>query len=122
MISYQVYKLIHLLGVLMLFLSFGGLIRHAINGGDHNHPWRKLLMITHGIGILLALVGGFGLLARIGILWPWPGWAVTKMAIWVVLAALPAVVIRNSSWAAAFWWITLALGGFAAYLAGSKPF
>jgi hypothetical protein len=122
MISYQVYKLVHLLGVLMLFLSFGGLILQAINGGDRNHPWRKLLMITHGIGILLALVGGFGLLARIGIIWPWPGWAVTKMAIWVVLAALPAIVVRNPSWATAFWWVTLALGGFAAYLAGSKPF
>jgi hypothetical protein len=44
------------------------------------------------------------------------------MAIWVVLAALPAVVLRNPSWAPAFWWITLVLGGAAAYLAGSKPF
>lgn len=109
MISYQVYKLVHLLGVLMLFLSFGGLILQAINGGDRNHPWRKLLMITHGIGILLALVGGFGLLARIGIIWPWPGWAVTKMAIWVVLTALPAIVVRNPSWATGFWWVTPAL-------------
>jgi hypothetical protein len=121
MLSYQVYKLVHLLGVLMLFLSFGGLIRHSING-ERNHPWRKLSMITHGVGILLALVGGFGLLARLGIIWPWPGWVITKMVIWVVLAALPALVVRNPSWANAFWWMTLVLGASAAYLAGSKPF
>jgi hypothetical protein len=122
MISYQVYKLLHLLGVLMLFLSIGGLILHAISGGSRDYSWRKLVMITHGIGILLALVGGFGLLARLDIIWPWPGWVMTKVAIWVILAAFPALIARNPLWATGFWWTTLVLGGLAAYLAGSKPF
>lgn len=59
MLSYSVYKVIHLLGVLMVFLSLGGITMHSINGGGRDHSWRKPVAITHGIGLLLALVGGF---------------------------------------------------------------
>lgn len=122
MIPYQVYKLIHLVGVLMLFLSVGGLILYTIYGGDRKHPWRKVLLATHGIGIILVLVAGFGLLARIGIFWPWPGWVAIKVGIWVVFAALPAIIARKPSWTNFLWWMVVVLGGFAAYLAGQKPF
>ena len=122
MIPYYIYKLIHLVGVLMLFLSVGGLILYTIHGGDRNQPWRKLLLATHGIGIILALVGGFGLLARIGVFWPWPGWVAVKVGIWVIFAAIPAIIARNPSSATAFWWGAVVFGALAAYLAGSKPF
>jgi len=122
MIPFQVYKLVHLVGVLMLFLSVGGLILYTIHGSDRKHPWRKVLLATHGIGIILALVGGFGLLARIGIFWPWPGWVAIKVGIWVIFAALPAIVVRIPSWTKTLWWTVVVLGGLAAYLAGQKPF
>lgn len=122
MIPYSIYKIIHLLGILTVFLSLGGMILHVINGGGRDHRWRNPVLITHGTGILLALLGGFGLLARIGIHWPWPGWVATKFAIWLILGALPAIVIRKSSWAKSFWWGSLILGGTAAYLASQKPF
>jgi hypothetical protein len=122
MVPFQVYKLVHLLGILMLFLSLGGLILYANDGSGRKHPWHKLLFLTHGIGIFLAVLGGFGLLARLGIVWPWPGWVAAKFIIWMVFAGLPALVIRNPSWAKTFWWTILVLGGTAAYLAGQKPF
>jgi hypothetical protein len=122
MVPLQVYKLVHLLGILMLFLSLGGLILYANDGGAGKQRWRRLLFVTHGTGILLALLGGFGLLARLGIVWPWPGWVAAKFTIWIVFAGLPALVIRNPSWTRTFWWTILALGGTAAYLAGQKPF
>lgn len=121
MIPYQVYKLVHLIGVLMLFLSIGGLILYMVYGGDRKHPWRKVLLATHGIGIILALVAGFGLLARIGIYWPWPGWVAIKVGIWVIFATLPAIIARNP-WTKTLWWTVVVLGGIAAYLGGQKPF
>lgn len=123
MISYSIYKIIHLLGVMMVFLSMGGVIMHAINGGGREHSWRKPVAITHGIGLLLALVGGFGLLARIGVMQGvLPGWVIAKLVIWLVFAILVGVTIRKKSLAKPFWIFTLILGVVAAYLAGSKPF
>lgn len=123
MISYSIYKIIHLLGVMMVFLSMGGVIMHAINGGGREHSWRKPVAITHGIGLLLALVGGFGLLARIGVMQgALPGWVIAKLVIWLVFAILVGVTIRKKSLAKPFWIFTLILGVVAAYLAGSKPF
>lgn len=123
MISYSVYKVIHLFGVLMVFLALGGVTMHAINGGGKDHSWRKPVAVTHGVGLLLALVGGFGLLARLGVMHGMlPGWIIAKLGIWLVFAIMVGVVIRKKSWAKALWLITLLLGGVAAYLAGSKPF
>ena len=122
MLSYQIYKLLHLVGVLMVFLSLGGLILYAVNGSDRIQPWRKRLFLTHGFGIFLVVLAGFGMLARMGMSWPWPGWIASKLVIWVVFAALPTVIVRMPSWAKSLWWLVILLGGSATYLAGQKPF
>ena len=123
MISIEIYKIIHLLGVMMVFLAFGGIITHVANGGMKQHGFRKTVAITHGIGLVLSLVGGFGLLARLGIVsGGLPGWVWVKLAIWTVFAAMIGVVVRKPALAKPLWLVLLALGAFAAYLAGSKPF
>jgi hypothetical protein len=123
MISYEVYKVIHLVGVLMVFLALGGLITHAANGGSKNHSWRKPIAITHGIGLFVSLVGGFGLLARLGIVQGGlPLWVWLKLGIWTFFAALIGVLIRKPAWAKPVWLLMIILGALAAYLAGSKPF
>ena len=123
MISYSIYKIVHLLGVMMVFLSLGGVIMHLINGGGREHFWRKPVAITYGIGLFLALVAGFGLLARLGVIHgTLPGWVLAKLGIWLVFAILVGVLIKKKSWAKPVWIISLLLGGVAAYLAGSKPF
>ncbi len=123
MISYSIYKIVHLTGVMMIFLSLGGVIMHAINGGGREHLWRKPVAITHGVGLLVSLVGGFGLLARLGVVHGGlPGWVWAKLGIWLIFAILSGVVIRKKSWAKPVWIVALILGGVAAYLAGSKPF
>lgn len=120
---YAVYKIIHLLGILMLFLAYGGVILHAINGGTKaTNTWRKTAAITHGLGLLLALVGGFGLLAKIGISWPWPGWVIVKIVIWLLFAAVVGVATRSAAVGKGLWWLLLLLGALAAYMAGVKPF
>lgn len=122
MLSIAVYKNIHLLGVFMVIMALGGVILHHILGGTRDHAWRKPLAITHGIGLLLVLLGGFGLLARLGIPWPWPGWTFVKLIIWVVFGALGAIAARSKVLAPPLWWITIVLAGLAAYLAINKPF
>ena len=67
--SYEVYKIIHLLGLSMVLMSLGGIILHSINGGSKgSNTFRKGAMITHGVGLFLLLVAGFGMLAKLGIM------------------------------------------------------
>ena len=123
MISYPVYKVVHLLGIFMVLLSLGGTLLWFGTGGSRNHSWRRFMAITHGAGLLLALVGGFGLLARLGTVHGGlPGWVWAKLGIWTVLGGALALVSRLPRLAQLLWWLTLALGGSAAWLAGSKPF
>ena len=122
MIPIPVYKNIHFIGIFMVLMALGGLLLHAINGGAKDHAWRKPIAITHGVGLFLILLGGFGMLARLGIFWSWPGWVAGKVAIWVILGGLVAVIFRKPTLAKPLWWLTLALAALAAYLGVYKPF
>jgi hypothetical protein len=122
MVSYLVYKNIHLIGVFMILMAVGGLLLHCITGGRQEHSWRRPVVVTHGVGLLLVLLGGFGMLARIGIFWSWPGWVMGKIIIWVIFGGLVGVIFRKPVLARSLWWVAIALAGLAAYLAGHKPF
>jgi len=108
--------------VFMILVALGGLILHQIGASTREQVWRRPVAITHGIGMVLVLVGGFGMLARLGIFWPWPGWVIGKIVIWLVFGVLVAVIGRAPTLAKPLWWITIALGAIAAYLALNKPF
>ncbi len=122
MISYAVYKVMHLVGVLMVFLALGGVVTNAVVDGRKHVGWRRSIAITHGVGMLLSLVGGFGLLARLGLVQGLPGWVWVKLAIWLFLGLTIGVLARKPAWAKPLWVLVLLLGGVSAYLAGSKPF
>lgn len=122
MIPHLVYKNIHLVGIFMVIMALGGVLLHRITGGSQHHTWRKPVAITHGVGMLLILIGGFGMLAHLGTFWPLPGWVIVKITIWIILGALVTVVFRNPTLAKPLWWITIFLGGLAAYMASNKPF
>ncbi|OFZ21470.1 MAG: hypothetical protein A2X94_08150 [Bdellovibrionales bacterium GWB1_55_8] len=118
MISYPIYKIIHISGVLMLFLALGGMLLNR----TRPHPEKKLISITHGISLVFLLIGGFGALARLGFVGTLPGWAMAKLAIWVVFAAGTFFMARRPTLSLSFWWITLSLGVVATVLATTKPF
>ena len=119
---YAFYKVIHLLGIMMVFLSMGGIMHHVINGGTkENNVWRKAVAMTHGIGLLLVIVAGFGLLARLGVS-VLSGWVIVKLIVWLIIGGLSGVIYKQPTTAKPLWFIILILGAVAAYLAGSKPF
>src|SRR5687767_5655136 len=95
MIPLVVYKNLHLIGVFMILMALGGLLLQQINAGTREQVWRRPVAITHGIGVVLVLVSGFGMLAQAGILWPWPGWVVGKIIIWLIFGALVALIGRT---------------------------
>jgi hypothetical protein len=123
--SYITYKLIHLLGVFALLVALAAMASHAGSGQskEENKNYR-LLLALHGMGALLALVGGFGLLARIAVPGEgfFPGWAWGKLALWVALGGMVALPYRRQGMARTLLILLPFLGFLGALLANYKPF
>lgn len=126
--SPEFYKALHLVGVILLFFSMGGMIIHAMTASPEPSPDdaskklpRKLLMSFHGVALVLLLVAGFGGLAKMGIKGGPPGWAWGKIVLWGVLAAAPALIKRKPDLGKVLWFVMPALGAIAASLAVFKP-
>ena len=116
---YAIYKLLHVIGLMLLFLGMGGLLLGARSGLDRAP---KGTAILHGVGLFAMLVGGFGMMARLGIDWPWPGWLIAKLGVWLAIGALPVLVRRRVLPGGPAWLIAAVLGALAAWFAIVKPF
>jgi hypothetical protein len=53
--SIQTYHFLHLIGLILVFIGFGGLL--SSEGAKKAMKW-------HGIGLVISLVSGFGMLAK----------------------------------------------------------
>lgn len=108
--SYETYKIFHILGILLVFMAVAGVITHVKNGGTKaTNSAHKSIMMTHGLGMLLLLVSGFGSLAKLGIHGV-PLWAGVKLAIWLVLGGIIPLVYRRPNLAGIFWKLVPVLG------------
>ena len=105
------YKIIHLVGISALALGVGGMMA----GGSNRKPFA----IMQGIGLLVMLVSGFGLLAKLHL--GYPHFAIVKTVLWVVIALLPMIVRRLKLPLAAAMVISLALVAVMAWLGVMKP-
>ena len=76
-------------------------------------------MAFHGLGLLVLLVAGFALQAKgnLGM----PGWLWAKLAVWVLLASLPALVKRGFLSVGTGLLVAALLAGCAAYLVLYRP-
>lgn len=120
--SYQFYKVLHILSLMLLFFGFGGLLIAAYAKIELKKPARIMGFITHGIGLLLLLVSGFGMAARLGMITGLPTWVHAKIGIWVVLGIAISLVKRKGhiGWPVAI--LLFGLGTSAAFIAINKPF
>ncbi|MEO0795408.1 MAG: hypothetical protein AAFX93_09610 [Verrucomicrobiota bacterium] len=115
----QVYYILHFAGVLLVFLGFGSLIARAALQPD-NVAWRKFGSIASGVGLFFILLGGFGILGRLG--WGFPAWAIIKFVIWLALGAMTAFINKKPQAALPLWWVTFLLGLLAVITCVYKPF
>ena len=120
---YNLYKLVHLLGVFVLLTTLAIASMHLLRGGTRaDLPRRRALTITHGIASFLILLGGFGMLARLGIVQGGlPGWILLKLGIWVILSAALALALRATAGARVVLLGTPLLALLAAAIALYKP-
>ena len=123
MIPYEAYKVLHLLAVLLLFLCFGGLAMYVAGGGGRaGNPNRKLIAALHGTAAFLVLLGGFGLLARLGLVrGGFPIWVWIKLVVWAILALAVLLPYRRPALARPLFLLYPVLGGLAAWAAVYKP-
>ncbi len=118
--TFDFYKLVHFLGIFMVFSALGGQITQSLNGNDSKRTQaRKWIALYHGVGLLLVLVAGFGMIAKLQI--GFPAWVVGKLIIWVALGGVGALAARKKNLAGLIWVVVLLLGLTAAYLAHYKP-
>lgn len=119
--SYEFYKVLHLIGIAWLMVALGGATGVMILGSDASPKLRKLVGASHGISLLIIFVAGFGLLAKGGVS-GFPGWVIAKIGIWIVFGGLIAVIRRKPQWGTALWFALPALVGVSAWLAIVRPF
>ena len=112
------YKVLHIFGVLLAFTALGGMTLQALTSREKGGS--KLAGITHGIALLLILVSGFGLLAKLG--YGFPTWVLIKIVIWLLIGGALVLIRRLPEHAKIFWFALPLLGACAAYLAIFKPF
>ena len=120
--SASVYKVLHILGLLLVFVSLTGIWGVNRRGaGAVVKRQRVGLSAMHGIGLLVLLISGFGLLAKLGYLSALPTWSIVKLGLWVVLAGSIALAKRKTEWGLALLSLWILAGTLAAYLCVFKP-
>ena len=81
---------------------------------------RKRVMMITGIASLLALVGGFGLQAKLG--YGFPGWIIVKLVCWFGISALAGVGYRRRGAVGTLALVAIALLIIAVVMVYLKPF
>lgn len=116
--DYTVYKLIHYVGIFTLMLSLGSIFT----------KYNKCAVIGHGVALLLIILGGFGMQARMKDAYVaqfetgFPNWMIVKLIIWIIFGAAIVLAKRDILKGSTAWIVMIGLASTAAYLGLMKPF
>ena len=118
---FLVYKVLHLAAIAGVAASVGALAFLAVGGGDKDSaPHRALAFATHGVSMLLLLVTGFGMVARLGSSFASP-WIWGKLALWLIVGSLIRMATKSASFGKVVWALVPLLIAIAGFLALHKP-
>lgn len=120
--SYEFYKILHITGILMVFSGLAGLVGMKLNGTELSPRGRRLFALFHGVGLLIVLVAGFGLAARLQLMASLPGWVWGKLVVWLLLGGGLTLAKKRGQVGAPLMILFVGLGLTAAWLAIAKPF
>ncbi len=115
--SYQIYKMIHVISIVLFFSMFA---KAAYAGKSE-----KADKISTGIFLVLILISGMGLIARIGISHSagWPVWLYMKLAIWLIVGIVGHVSMKRfPQHSVKVFWGSVGFLTLASFLANYKPF
>lgn len=111
--SATIYYILHVTAVLVLT----GYTFYAFAAAPET---RKRVMMITGIASIVALIGGFGLQAKLG--YGFPGWMIVKLVCWLGLSALAGFGYRRRGAAGTLAAVTLILAFIAVVMVYTKPF
>jgi uncharacterized membrane protein SirB2 len=117
-----IYYPIHFIGIFLLFLAIGGMCISCRNGFEKkDNPSKKFLAITHGIALLMIVIGGMGLMTgyqyHVGGM---PGWIILKLVIWVIFGCSSLIIYKLPKFATVTLFAFLALVAFSGMTAKFK--
>ncbi len=106
MIKFQIYELIHFIGIFTVLFAFGSLFSEK--------GYNKKAAIGHGVGLLLILLGGFGMAAvmKVG----FPTWLILKLVVWVCFGGAIVLAKREVLKGLGAWIFILGLAAVAAFI------
>ena len=84
--SVEIYSSVHIIGIILTFIGIVGMLFNKAIDLDKGLE-KRLFAIIHGLGLVLALVAGFGMLAKLNL--PFSGWVIGKLVIWLLLGLSP---------------------------------
>ena len=114
--DYEVYKFIHIVSIVVFF----GIAGASVLAGKYS----KHEKIITGVSGFFILMGGMGLMARIGIDHGsmWPRWLLVKVLMWVLLVMLVPVFAKKLSPSLKNFYLIIFIASIAVYVAINKPF
>ena len=109
--SLQVFKIVHIVAVLLLFYAFGALAVQSTGDRKADRPKNRLYMALHGFALLVILITGLAQvhLLKIG----FPTWVKIKFDVWLLLGGAIILVARKPQWRSWIWILLLALASVA---------
>jgi hypothetical protein len=110
--SIAFYHIAHIIGLVFVFIGFGALLSSESS---------RTAMKWHGIGLLISLISGFGMLAKLGIFKSMPTWVWIKIGLWFVLGFLPVLARRRVVAAPVVVILAAVIAGVMGYLGYLKP-
>ena len=110
---YELYNILHIIGAIVTLMALGAAAAGAAES------FKKVITIQHGVGLLLLLVGGFGMLARLEV--GFPPWVWVKLALWLGLGALLMQIRLRPQHAKAMWFASILVAATAVFFAIYKP-